>query len=253
MNVTEVPVSALEHCERSQVRAGMNSQAVKRYKDDMDHGDIFAPVVVYREKGTERYVIADGHHRVHAAREAGKQTIAAEIREGDETAALEFALGANTRHGLQLSKPDIEKAVRLLEEHPILSDRYRTDQEKAELLRMSERNYRRYSARWRESKDPSDSPKVQKAKQAARQRAERHTSPSRPKNGSGEEPDSCPVQANNTRGAPLPHAELHGLRQGIGLVAACRLDMAKVAAQGGIDWSVVEAALDKLTELLANR
>lgn len=182
MNVTEVPVSDLERCTRVQVRAAMHDATVSRYAEDMECGAVFDPVVLFRERGTERYVIADGHHRVAAAKRAGEETIRAEIREGDESAALEFALGANAAHGLQRTSKDIENGVRLLLENEVLKDKYRTNEEKADLLRISESTYRKYAARW--EKEPDDRPEIQRAKAEARRRAESRTT-HKIKNGAG--------------------------------------------------------------------
>jgi len=205
MSVTEVSVSDLERCTRVQVRAAMNAATVDRYAEDMGDGAVFDPVVLFRERATERFVIADGHHRVDGARKAGKRTILAEIREGDETAALEYALGANANHGLQRSQKDIENGVRLLLENPALCERYPTDTDKAELLRVSLRTLQRYKVRWRE--DPDGAPEVQEVKHVARQRAESHTPR---KNGHAQrEHDTCHVQTNKTE-PTWTHADRHG-------------------------------------------
>jgi len=193
MNVlTEVPVSELERCTRVQVRAAMHDATVSRYADDMKNGAIFDPVVLFRERGTERYVIADGHHRVDAAKESGKQTIEAEIREGDETAALEFALGANATHGLQRTSKDIENGVRLLLESVALRNKYRTNAERADLLRIAESTYCKYAARWVD--EPDDRPEIQQAKAEHKRRAESRTT-HKIKNGNGHAGNHAPPRS----------------------------------------------------------
>jgi hypothetical protein len=59
----------------------------------------------------EHYFLADGHHRYQAASEAGCAEIPCEVRQGDKTAALWFAIGANAEHGLRRTNEDKRRAV----------------------------------------------------------------------------------------------------------------------------------------------
>jgi hypothetical protein len=72
------------------------------------------------------YWIADGHHRVAAARLAGLETIEASVHLGNERAALFEATAANKLHGLRRSRADKRRAVRILLSDPkwaAMSDR----------------------------------------------------------------------------------------------------------------------------------
>jgi hypothetical protein len=70
------------------------------------------------------YWLADGFHRVIAARSAGIEELLAEVRLGTQADAKWYALGANKTHGLRRTSEDKRRAVTLaLEMHPEMSDR----------------------------------------------------------------------------------------------------------------------------------
>jgi hypothetical protein len=66
--------------------------------------------VVFRD-GEGAHWLADGFHRVEGARRAGVKRIAAEVREGNRLAAIEYSLGANSTHGLKRTNADKRRAV----------------------------------------------------------------------------------------------------------------------------------------------
>jgi ParB-like chromosome segregation protein Spo0J len=78
------------------------------------------PITVYiqGEGDRTRYVLADGHHRVTAARRAGRTSLNAYIREGTLDAAFEYAVTYNLRHGLQYSRADKQRIVEWYLDHP---------------------------------------------------------------------------------------------------------------------------------------
>jgi uncharacterized protein (DUF1015 family) len=89
--------------ERS--RPYLNPDQVSYY---VAHLDESAPVVVFRVNGL--LLLADGHHRVAAALQLGRRTVRAEVREGQRSDALEFAV----EHGQQqrgLTKEQILDAI----------------------------------------------------------------------------------------------------------------------------------------------
>ncbi len=59
----------------------------------------------------EHYYLADGHHRLMAAREAGCTEIPCEVRQGTRTDALWHALGSNADHGLKRTPADRRNAI----------------------------------------------------------------------------------------------------------------------------------------------
>lgn len=95
----------------TQTREAISDAVVQDYAARMLDGVVFPPVMLFFD-GT-RYYIGDGFHRVSAAHRNGAATITAQVREGGDTAALWYALGANHDHGLRLSPGDKKRAVLL--------------------------------------------------------------------------------------------------------------------------------------------
>lgn len=76
-------------------------------------GDDWAPIVVYCDTDGKRW-LADGFHRVRAAREAGHQGMQAMVFSGGKSDALLHAVGANVRNGVRITNADKRRAVGLL-------------------------------------------------------------------------------------------------------------------------------------------
>ena len=158
----ELLVKQIEECSRIQVRQRNDAAVVNDYAEAMIAGADFPPIVVFQEQGTERYIVSDGHHRLMAARQAQIPAIDVKLIEGDEPDALEHALGANHHHGLRLNKADRERAVSLLMTDARIKDKYRTDQDRAELLGVSLRTFRAHKAEWRNTSGGGRSEKAAK-------------------------------------------------------------------------------------------
>jgi uncharacterized ParB-like nuclease family protein len=95
----------------TQTRAAIDDEVVEDYAEAMASGKALPPVVVFHD-GTA-YWLADGFHRLAAAIQAGKGTIAAEIRAGGRLDAVRHALGANHGHGLRRTNADQRRCVEL--------------------------------------------------------------------------------------------------------------------------------------------
>lgn len=98
-------------------------------------GDDWAPIVVYCDAEGKRW-LADGFHRVRAAREAGHQGMQALVFAGTKSDALLHAVGANVRNGVRITNADKRRAVGLLLEDARLSAK--TDTEIAALCCVSQ-------------------------------------------------------------------------------------------------------------------
>ncbi len=96
----------------AQMRVEMKPDVVLDYADDMAAGTTFPPVVVYHD-GT-CYWLGDGFHRVEAARKLDRETIEAEVRDGDARQAILHGIGANASHGLRRTQADKRRAVERL-------------------------------------------------------------------------------------------------------------------------------------------
>lgn len=105
-----------------QIRAKLDASTVGEYANQMQEGIAFPPIVVFQD-GNE-YYLADGYHRVAAARQCQFKEIDADMRKGTLAEALWYALGANNAHGLRMSRADVRRAIELaLREFPGRSSR----------------------------------------------------------------------------------------------------------------------------------
>ena len=112
MNATKIKLEDLV-TEGLQIRCEINDEVVSDYAEAMKDGEKFPPIIVFKEarkpkngKKTPDLCLADGYHRVGAARELGLEEIEAEVREGGFNEALKYALHANAEHGLRRTNAD---------------------------------------------------------------------------------------------------------------------------------------------------
>lgn len=107
-----------------QPREQLDLFAVSDYANQMRRGDFgqvvdlqgddWTPLVVYREPGPAGKIrLADGFHRVKAARDAGLVAFQAQVYTGTQRDALYHATGANARHGVRLTNGDKRRVVQL--------------------------------------------------------------------------------------------------------------------------------------------
>src|SRR6185312_702439 len=167
-----LPVKSLEVCARTRVRKQTphaGSDIVLEYAEAYRNGLILEPLDVFREKGTERYIVADGEHRLLALLREKIAKVECRLYEGDEIDALEFAIRCNQKHGLRRTKADIYHAFVRIQETPRLAQKYRTDAELSDQLGISTRTVQSYRADWRDS--PGGGKRVQEKKRAAQERA----------------------------------------------------------------------------------
>jgi hypothetical protein len=100
----------------AQMRVEMRVETVNDYATDMLDGAVFPPVVLY-DDGTDLW-LADGLHRVEAARKISRETIVAEIRKGTMRDAVLHGVGSNAAHGLRRTQADKRRAVERLLKDP---------------------------------------------------------------------------------------------------------------------------------------
>lgn len=111
----------IEATSATQIRTKIHPDVVKIYTKDMEDGAIFPPLDVFAEKGSERYILADGFHRHRAYINTNSEEIQCHLHEGGLHEALIFALGANEQHGLRRSNADKRLAVKKALKDPEIS------------------------------------------------------------------------------------------------------------------------------------
>jgi hypothetical protein len=110
--VTSVPVEDLRLNGGTQPRALIDEDVVAEYAEAMERGDKFPPMVVFYD-GTDHW-LADGFHRVSAARQIGRTFVQCDVRQGTWRDAILFSVGANSAHGLKRTNADKRRAVKRL-------------------------------------------------------------------------------------------------------------------------------------------
>lgn len=107
-----LPLTAIRIDGGTQPRAQTESDVIDDYAEAMLNGTSFPSVIAFYD-GKE-YWLADGFHRVEAAKRAGLTDIAADVRQGTQRDAILFSVGANASHGLRRTNADKRRAVERL-------------------------------------------------------------------------------------------------------------------------------------------
>lgn len=89
------------------LRTNLDKGVIQDYKDNLES---LPPVVVF---DTPRgLILADGFHRLSAAKQSEQEMISADIQKGSVQDALSFACLANLKHGLPLTRDEKQKAIK---------------------------------------------------------------------------------------------------------------------------------------------
>ncbi|HWK65369.1 MAG TPA: hypothetical protein VNS34_10535 [Rhizobiaceae bacterium] len=113
--IEDVPLALIAADTQAQPRKYIKTDVWKDYQEAMERGDIFPPVTVFHDGS--KYWLADGFHRVYAARGIGRTEIRCEIHQGGLRDAVLYSVGVNHAHGLQRTDADRRRAImRLLED-----------------------------------------------------------------------------------------------------------------------------------------
>ncbi len=107
--MADIRIAVIRLDKDAQPRAEIDSAIVADYREAMVGGAKFPGVVVFFD-GQDHW-LADGFHRVYAAKSLDKQTIEATIRNGSRRDAILFSVSANAVHGLRRTNADKRKAV----------------------------------------------------------------------------------------------------------------------------------------------
>ena len=115
--IQQVPLTAILTDAACQARVKIRPGVVRDYRRAMaeqigEGGLRFPPIVLFTDG--QHYWLADGFHRILAARDAGLSEFPADVRPGTERDALLFSISCNGAHGLPRTNADKRKAVTLL-------------------------------------------------------------------------------------------------------------------------------------------
>ena len=95
-----------------QTRAGTDAETIDNYAEAMADGAQFPEVTVFTD-GTH-YWLADGFHRVMAAKQNGRTVIAADVRKGTEDDAGVFGGTANNKQGKRPTRADVQHFLQMV-------------------------------------------------------------------------------------------------------------------------------------------
>jgi hypothetical protein len=113
---TKLLLSLLRTDGGTQPRCQLDLAIVDDYAAALRAGAHFPPVEVFFD--STDYWVADGFHRIEAARQAGLDAIDALVHEGTRRDAILFSAGANAQHGLRRTNPDKRHVVVKLLQDP---------------------------------------------------------------------------------------------------------------------------------------
>jgi hypothetical protein len=116
-SVQQVPLASVLTDAACQARVQIRPSVVRDYRRAMaeqisEDGLRFPPIVLFTDG--QHHWLADGFHRILAARDAGLIEFPADVRPGTEGDALLFSIASNGAHGLPRTNADKRKAVTLL-------------------------------------------------------------------------------------------------------------------------------------------
>ena len=127
----------IEATAATQIRKKLHTDVIDAYREDLENGAIFPAIIVFREKGSSRNILADGFHRLFAHIHAEREEIDCDIREGGMKDALIEAAGSNFDHGIRRSRADCRHAVEMCLKDPEISQLSR--QEIADICHVHKR------------------------------------------------------------------------------------------------------------------
>lgn len=112
MGTTSLPIEKIRVDGGTQIRTEIDSGVIQSYQDAMLAGASLPGVSVYYD-GTD-YWLADGFHRLAAAKLLDRDRIHVLVTPGTRRDAILFACGANATHGLRRTNEDKRRAVMTL-------------------------------------------------------------------------------------------------------------------------------------------
>jgi len=112
MELKEIEVENLITDDQAQPRAILDEYTVNEYRLDMLDGDKFPPLMVFGNNGS--YYVADGFHRLAAAKQIGIERIECAVKPGELRDAILYSCQVNADHGKRRNNGDKRRAVKKL-------------------------------------------------------------------------------------------------------------------------------------------
>lgn len=107
-----VEISQIRTDGETQPRVDLDQATIAEYTAAYRAGAKFPPISLFYDG--ESFWLADGFHRLAAAKAAGRTTIHEDITPGTLRDAILYSLSANSKHGLRRSNADKRRAVQTL-------------------------------------------------------------------------------------------------------------------------------------------
>jgi len=112
MEQRQISIESITIGDEIQQRVSLNQECIEEYAEEIRKGTRFPALAVFFDG--ERYLLADGLHRLLAYKQAGVTTVEVIVHEGGVREATLYAAGANSDHGLRRTNADKRKAVTTL-------------------------------------------------------------------------------------------------------------------------------------------
>lgn len=93
----------------TQIRVAIDQKTVTEYAEAIMHKEVLPSLVVFSDG--IKYYLADGFHRYFAYKNTVTPEVEVDIHKGTLRNAIEYALGANSKHGLKRTNEDKKNAV----------------------------------------------------------------------------------------------------------------------------------------------
>ena len=110
--IQEMSIRSITVDHGLQSRVATDPEIVKDYADSLIAGSVFPPITVFFDG--RKYWLADGFHRLAAYRRVGRDSIPADLKEGEKRDAVLFSVGANAKMGLRPTQADKRKSIMML-------------------------------------------------------------------------------------------------------------------------------------------
>ena len=112
MNRMNIPIAKIKVDAATHPRMALDDETAEEYGRLIKDDQKLPPIIVFHDG--KNYYLADGLHRLEGAKTFGQKNIEADVHQGSRRDAIQFAVGANHKHGLRRTNADKRKAVQIV-------------------------------------------------------------------------------------------------------------------------------------------